>query len=310
MEVPANITKVAISGPLAQIVIFSLAPEKLVGIAVPWNKGAEEFFDTDLYNLPLLGQLYGSKGELNLESLLASGAEVVIDVGEPKNTIVEDMDDLQEQTGLPFVHITATTETTGDAYRLLGQLLDLEKEAEILAEYCEQTYRRTEEIANSVEKANVLYCLGDKGLNVIAAGSFHAEVIDLIANNLAVVDNPSSKGTGNEVDLEQILNWNPDVILFEKDSIFATAADDPVWQKITAIKEGRYFEVPDNPYNWMGFPPSVQRSLGMIWMAQLLYPETAGYDLAAEVRQYYRLFYHCDLSAAQYDQLVLNSLAH
>ena len=37
-------------------------------------------------------------------------------------------------------------------------------------------------------------------------------------------------------------------------------------------------EVPNGPYNWMGFPPSVQRMLGMMWMAKLLYPETVDYD--------------------------------
>lgn len=57
-------------------------------------------------------------------------------------------------------------------------------------------------IADSVDKVNLLYITGDEGLNVIAQGSFHAEVIDLLSNNLAVVDEPSSKGTGNEVDME------------------------------------------------------------------------------------------------------------
>lgn len=308
VEVPSNITKVAISGPLAQIAIFALAPDKLVGIATPWDKAAEEFLNTEYYNLPVLGQLYGGKGELNLETLLASGAQVVIDVGEPKQSIVEDMDDLQKQTGIPFVHITATTGSMGDAYRMLGKLLNMGDQAETLAKYCDQTYKRTQDIANSVSKANLLYCSGDKGINVIAKGSYHSEIIDLLSNNLAVVDNPSSKGTGNEVDMEQILKWNPDVILFAPGSIYSTVGTDPAWQKVTAIKEGRYYEVPNVPYNWMGFPPSVQRYLGMMWMAQLLYPETAKYDLYKEVENYYKLFYHCDISKEQYQKLVANSI--
>lgn len=307
VEVPANITKIAISGPLAQIVVFALAPDKLVGISTPWDKSAEEFLDTQYYDLPVLGQLYGGKGELNLETLLASGAQVIIDVGEPKKNIVEDLDELQKQTGIPFVHITTMTETMGDAYRMLGKLLNMEEQAQVLAEYCEQTYKRTQEIAGSVNKVNLLYCLGDKGLNVIAKDSYHSEVIDLLSNNIAVVDNPSSKGTGNEVDMEQILNWNPEVIIFEPNSIYEAAGTDPVWQNINAIKEGRYYEVPSSPYNWLGFPPSVQRYLGMIWMSQLLYPETAKYDLYKEVQNYFELFYHCGISMEQYEKLVANS---
>ena len=308
VTVPAKIEKIAVSGPLAQIVLFALCPDKFVGIANAWDVSAAQFLTAEYYNLPELGQFYGGKGELNLETLLASGAQVVIDVGEPKDSAVSDLDALQEQTGLPFVHVSASIATMGDAYRKLGELLGLEDEAETLAAYCDDIYARTQSIAQSVEKANLLYITGDQGLNVIAQNSYHAEIIDLLSNNLAVVDDPSSKGTGNEVDMEQILKWNPDVILFAPGSIYATVADDPVWQQVTAIKNGAYYEVPQGPYNWMGFPPSVQRYLGMMWMAQLLYPETAQYDLYAETANYFKMFYHCDLTQEQFDALVQNSI--
>lgn len=308
VELPADITKIAISGPLAQIVLFALCPDKLVGVASKWDATAEQYLATEYYNLPELGQLYGGKGELNLETLLASGAQVVIDVGEPKDSIVSDLDALQEQTGIPFVHITATASTMAEAYTKLGELLNMPEEAKTLSDYCAKVYARTLEIANSAQKVNLIYCLGDTGLNVIANGSYHAEILDLLANNVAVVDDPSSKGSGNEVDMEQILLWNPEVILFAPGSIYSTVGSDPAWQQVNAIKNGTYYEVPMGPYNWMGFPPSVQRYLGMMWMAQLLYPDTAQYDLYTEVATYFKLFYHSELTQAQYDALVANSI--
>ena len=308
VELPADITKIAISGPLAQIVLFALCPDKLVGVASKWDATAEQYLATEYYNLPELGQLYGGKGELNLETLLASGAQVVIDVGEPKDSIVSDLDALQEQTGIPFVHITATASTMAEAYTKLGELLNMPEEAKTLSDYCAKVYARTLEIANSAQKVNLIYCLGDTGLNVIANGSYHAEILDLLANNVAVVDDPSSKGSGNEVDMEQILLWNPDVILFAPGSIYSTVGSDPAWQQVNAIKNGTYYEVPMGPYNWMGFPPSVQRYLGMMWMGQLLYPDTAQYDLYTEVATYFKLFYHSELTQAQYDALVANSI--
>ena len=308
VTVPVQIDRIAVSGPMAQIVLFALCPDKLVGISNAWDESAAQYLDTEYYNLPLLGQLYGGKGELNLETLLESGAQVVIDVGEAKGSIVEDLDALQEQTNIPFVHIDAALASMDETYTLLGDLLGMPDEAKALADYCRSTYDRALTIADSVEKANLLYVTGDAGLNVIAQGSYHAEVIDLLSNNLAVVDDPSSKGTGNEVDMEQILNWNPDVILFAPDSIYDTVAGDAAWQGVTAIQNGAYYEVPMGPYNWMGFPPSVQRLLGMLWMAKVLYPEAADYDLYTEAAQYFKLFYHCDLTREQYDALVANSL--
>ncbi len=308
VEIPYNLEKIAISGPLAQIVLFSLAPDRLVGIANEWDEGAKEYFDEKYYNLPTLGQLYGGKGELNLEVLLNSGAEIVIDVGEPKGSVKEDLDALSEQTGIPFVHITMTTDTAADAYRMLGELLGMKDEAEVLAAYCDTVLARTKEIAASVEKTKVVYCLGEAGLNVIAKGSFHGEVIDLLCDNVAVVEDVSSKGSGNEVTMEQLLLWDPEVILFAPDSIFGSVGADPTWQELSAIKSGKFYEVPFGPYNWMGFPPSVQRYLGMIWLSQLLYPEVAQYDAFTEVANYFKLFYHCELSQDQIGQMMLNSL--
>ena len=309
VTLPTNLTKIAVSGPLAQIVVFAIAPEMMVGIANGWADEAKGLIPDEYYNLPELGQLYGGKGELNLETLLQSGAEVVIDVGERKDGMTEDLDALQEQTGIPFVHVDCYTGSMGDTYRALGALLgNKDDEAKALSEYCDKIYNRTNEIANSVEKVNLLYCLGDKGENVIAQGSYHAEVIDLLSNNLAVVDSPSSKGSGNEVDMEQILKWNPDVILFAPGSIYATVGEDATWQGVNAIKNGNYYEVPVGPYNWMGFPPSVQRMLGMMWMAKILYPEAADYDLYTEVAEYFQLFYHTTLSEDAYNALVANSI--
>ena len=308
VTVPAQIDKVAVSGPLAQIVLFALCPDKLVGVANEWDESAQQYLDEKYYNLPLLGQLYGGKGELNLETLLSSGAQVVIDVGEAKSTIVEDMNDLQEQTGIPFLHIDAKLVSMDETYTMLGDLLGMADEAKALADYCRTTYDSVKSAVDGVEKADLLYITGATGLNVIAQGSFHAEVIDLLSSNLAVVDEPSSKGTGNEVDMEQILNWNPDVILFAPGSIYDTVAGNESWQTISAIQSGKYYEVPMGPYNWMGFPPSVQRLLGMTWMAKVLYPEAADYDLYTEVSTYFELFYHCDLTQAQYDALVANSI--
>lgn len=308
ITVPARIDKVAVSGPLAQIVVFALCPDKLVGVANEWDESAQQFLDEKYYNLPLLGQLYGGKGELNLETLLSSEAQVVIDVGEAKSTIVEDMDALQEQTGIPFVHIDAKLASMDETYTMLGDLLGMADEAKALADYCRTTYDSVKSAVDGVEKADLLYITGDTGLNVIAQGSFHAEVIDLLSSNLAVVDEPSSKGSGNEVDMEQILNWNPDVILFTPGSIYATVGEDAAWQGVTAIQNGAYYEVPMGPYNWMGFPPSVQRLLGMQWMAKVLYPDAVDYDMYEAASTYFQMFYHCDLTQEQYDALVANSL--
>ena len=260
--------------------------------------------------MPVIGQLYGGKGEINLEELLAVAPQLVIDIGEAKDGMAEDLDALQQQTGIPFVHIDAYLDNTAEMFRIVGDLLGAEEQAEKLAAYWTTHFDMVNDILDEVgdSKAELLYIAGDEGLNVIANGAYHSEVIDMFSNNIAIVENPSSKGTGNEVDMEQLLMWNPQYLIFDSESIYDQVAERPEWQNMDAVKAGRYYEVPAGPYSWLGFPPSVQRILGMMWMEQLFYPEYCDFDLKEAVTEYYSLFYHCELTDAQYEALVANSL--
>lgn len=305
-NIPDRITSIAVSGPLTQIIVYAFAPELLVGFSSDWSETARQYIPERYLSLPVLGQLYGGKGTLNLEELLVADPDIVLDIGEPKDSISADMDSLSEMTGIPFIHLDATIDTMGDTLRQLGELTGLTDRAEEYASYCEKLYGRTLDIMEQVgdNKVKVLYCMGDNGCSVIAKNSYHSEVLDLMTDNVAVIDSPSSKGTGSETDLEQILVWDPDHIIFEKGSIFDSVASDPAWQSVRAIQSGHLSEAPADPYNWLGFPPSIQRYLGMLWLADLLYPEYCDYDLKTEVKEFYRMFYHIELTDDQYDLLI------
>ena len=312
VPLPANITKIAITGPLSQIYILPLAGDMLVGVSTAYAEDAQAYLPAYIYEKTEIGQLYGGRGEMDLEALLAAAPDVVIDIGEPKGTIADDLDALTEQTGIPFIHIDATVATAPEAYRILGKLLGREEKAEELAVWCENTYAMITDMMMQVDAAGarktLLYCLGDKGVNVIAKGSFHAETINFMSDNLAVVEEVVSSGAGNEVDLEQILLWNPDVIIFAPDSCYENIASSTQWQGIGTVSRGDFYKTPTGPYGWLSSPPAVQRYLGMLWLGQLLYPEYTQYDLQTEVTEYYKLFYGCELTDAMYRELMANAL--
>lgn len=312
VTVPYEVTKIAISGPLSQVYILPLAGDMLVGVSNAFSEDAEVYLPDYIFEMTEIGQLYGGKGEMDLEALLVADPDVVIDIGDSKDTITEDMDSLTEQTGIPFVHIDATVATTPDAYRLLGQLVGREAKAEELASYCQNVLDMTASMMEKVDADNarktLLYCLGDAGVNVIAEGSFHAETINTMSRNLAVVEDVVSKGSGNEVDLEQIMVWNPEVIIFAPDSIYDSVGSLDGWQSVSAIAEGKYYKTPYGPYGWLSSPPAVQRYLGMLWLGELLYPDYTEYDLQEEITKYYKLFYDCELTGEMYDALLENAV--
>lgn len=312
VTLPAKITKIAVSGPLSQIYMIPLAGDMLVGVSNAYAEDAQVYLPAYLSEKTEIGQLYGGKGEMDLEALLAAAPDVVIDVGEPKKTMAEDLAALTDQTGIPFIHIDATVATAPETYRTLGKLLGREEKAEELAAWCEDTYSMITAMMETVDadgaRKSMLYCLGDKGTNVMAVGSFHAETVNLMSRNLAVLEEVSFSGDGNQVDLEQILLWNPEFIVFDPAGCYENVAENAQWQELTAIESGNYYKTPYGPYGWLSSPPSVQRYLGMLWLGQLLYPEYTEYDLQTKVTEYYKLFYGCELTEEMYQNLVVNAL--
>ena len=306
--IPENITKIAISGPLSQVYILPLAGDMLVGVSKAFAEDAEKYLPEEIFHKTEIGQLYGGKREMDLEALLAADPDVVIDIGQAKGSMAEDLTALTEQTGIPFIHVEASVSTAAEAYRMLGELLGREEKAEELAFWCETTYQNMNDLMAQVDADNarktLLYCLGERGTNVIAEGSFHAETVNLMSQNLAVIEDVVSSGDGNEVDLEQILLWNPDVIVFSYDSCYDSIAESAEWQSISAVENGNYYEAPYGPYGWLSSPPAVQSYLGMLWLGNLLYPEYVSYDLQEEVCEYYELFYGCELTEEMYQELV------
>jgi iron complex transport system substrate-binding protein len=230
---------------------------------------------------------------------------VIIDIGEPKAGIADDMNDISRATGIPVIHITADMRGTAEAFRTLGSLLFREGKGLALAHFCQKTLAAADAVMQRAGEAKktALFCVGPLGTNVMAKGSFHSEIFDWMTGNLAIVANPSSRATGNETSMEQILFWDPEVIIFGPESVYSGTGNDHLWQLTRAFQSGQYFRVPQGPYNWMGAPPSINRYLGILWLAKQLYPQFANYDLYTECAEYYNLFYGYTLSRARFDQL-------
>ena len=165
VSVPQNARRIAITGPLSQVYILPLAGDLLVGVCNEFTSDAAKYLPEDIFSKTEIGQLYGGKGEMDLEALLSAAPEIVVDIGEPKDSMAQDLNALQEQTGIPFVHIDATVRTAPDAYRELGRLLGREEKAEELALWLEATYANITAMMERVEadgaRVRVLYCLGD-----------------------------------------------------------------------------------------------------------------------------------------------------
>ena len=312
VEVPKDITRVAPSGAVATMFLASVCPEYMVCISSTPSSGQYKYLDERLIKLPTTGQLYGSKSTINLEALLTAEPQVIIDLGDAKDGISRDMDALQKQTRIPVVFIEADLNHMAAAFRSLGQLLSgKEERCEELAGYVEETLQIAAENSAKVrddERVSVMYTSGVSGLNTNAKGSTQEQVLGLVgADNAIVVEDVSNKGGGNTVNMEQLYNFDPDVILFTSGSYYEKAAEDPAWRELRAVQNGDYYEIPSLPYNWMSNPPSLNMLLGVRWLGNLLYPQYYDYDMAAEAQRAYKLLWDYELSGEEVSEMLADS---
>ena len=311
VEVPTVIDRIAPSGHTANQVLLTMAPEKMVGLSQELSEDQQKYLGVDTSDLPVFGAIFGAKGDLNKEAIAAADPQVIIDTGVLDDDVASGLDQLQEELGIPCVFIETNMDDYGASYEKLGELLGMEERGNELSEYCQNAYDEVVDVMSTIsddERANVLYLMGEDGTNVIAKGTQQAEVVDLVADNLAVMDNPSNTGMGSETSLEQIALWNPDLIVFASGSIYDTVADDPAWDGIAAIDNGNYYEAPGTPYNWLNSPPTVNQVMGMQWLPRLLYPDKFDDSIADVTKSYYSTFYGYDLSDDELDELIANAL--
>jgi len=312
VEIPTNLERVAVSGAMSQQVMFTIAPELLVGLCDEMSDAEKLYIGEQYAALPVFGQIYGGKGSFNKEAVASASPQLVVDIGEAKKGIESDLDELQNSIGVPCVHIEAKLGTFGDAYKMLGELLNRPERAQELAAYCDKTYNSTVGVLETIpegERVKAAFMLGDAGLNAMAKGTFQAGVIDLVCDNVAVVEGAKGSGLGSEVSFEQVALWNPSLIVFGPDSIYETVGNDEAWQTIDAIKNGNYYEIPAAPYNWLSTPPSVNQLMGLQWMSRLCYPDKFDDSIADVTKEYYKTVYGYTLGDDECAKLIANSIA-
>lgn len=203
---------------------------------------------------------------------------------------------------------------TPDAYRTAGKILGNEDHAEELAAYCENAYQEVTDAVAQVpesERITVYYAEGPDGLKTEPQQSPHFTTFAVAGAVDAAQCEMNGGGGMTQVSLENVITWNPQVIIAWDDT-YQSGADDLIrtssdWESIDAVQNGRVYTLPCLPYAWGDRPPSVTRYIGMQWLANKLYPEYYDVDMVAKTQEFYKLFYQVDLTEEQAKEVLFES---
>ena len=82
---------------------------------------------------------------------------------------------------------------------------------------------------------------------------------------------------------------------------------DEKWSHISAVKNGRFYTMPNAPFAWCDRPPGVNHLLGVQWIASMLYLDRYDVDMVEEVKNFYSFLYSVDLTDDDARELLGNS---
>ena len=315
VTVPAaeNIESVFSAGPVAAIFLYMVAPDKLLG----WNyelNDVEKSIILDKYqDLPN----FGMGDAVNYEAVIAANPTIAINSGKINDTMVSDCDALSESLGIPVVAVDNELNNSAEAFRFMGELRGVEDHAEELAQYAEQVFTDINALSDIPEekKVSVYFGNGEDSLETAPRGSQHAQILDAI-NAVNVADLELGDGSRVQISAEQLLAWDPDVIVVngepKADKSGNSAAEDilsnPDYASLKAVQDQKVYGTPNAPFSWVDRPAGPNRLIGMRWFSALIYPEYIKCDINEEIHKFFDLFYHVDLSDEQLENVLKGTL--
>jgi iron complex transport system substrate-binding protein len=318
VKIPAVIKSVYSTSPMGEIIMYTLSPSKIAGMT--WTLDAEEksMLLDEYVKKPVLGGWFGKNTTGNPEVIIKAHPDIVLSMGDIDNTSISTSKRIEGQLGIPVVMLDGNLSSIDITYKMLGDIINEKKRADTLADYCRLTIDTIKHVASKIpfdKRIRVYYAEGTDGLQTDPKGTMHAEIID-IAGGINVAEVPALKGYGRaSVSFEQLLVWKPEIVLVCLDHGFAHGTENynniissNSWQAIDAVAKNNIYCIPSIPFNWLDRPPSVNRMIGMRWLADLLYHDRFKMDIRKETEFFYELFYHKKLTPAELDMILTNAV--
>ncbi|ETW10826.1 iron ABC transporter periplasmic binding protein [Roseivivax marinus] len=306
VEVPGEIETVFAAGPPASVLVYVVAPETLTGWPRALRPEEGDYIAEPYRDLPETGRLTGRSGEANLERVLEIEPDLILDFGSVRGTYVDLANRVQAQTGIPYILIDGRFENTPEALRLLGEVLGKPERGEQLAGDAEDTFARIDAILAEVpeeDRPRTYLARGPDGLETGMKGSINTEIIERAGGANVADDGGRTQGLV-QVSPEQVIVADPEIVVTWDPTFYDRVWEDSLWAGVDAVREGQVYLSPTAPFGWIDRPPSLNRMMGLRWMARLFYPERWEGDLRDETAEFYKTWYQVELGDAELDRLL------
>lgn len=243
-------------------------------------------------------------GEINIEELMKVDPDVYFELSTNQDTI-----DQARAAGINTVAIKAIDAAAAEPLATFNSWLELTAQIADTHERSDKFLATGQAVQDEItakikdltpeQKPNALmvYQLSDQSITVSGKGFFGNQWLNATgANDVAENDVQGRK----DVNMEQIYNWNPEVIYLtnftpiQPEDLYNNTIAGQDWSQVEAVKNKQVYKIPLGIYRW--FPPSGDAPLMLKWLASKNQPTLFDYNMTEEIRAYYKDFYEYDLT--------------
>lgn len=292
VEIPQPVYRVISAyGPATALVYSVGAGDRLVsasylGARDPQGAAAMERIDPRFQEI--MGDDNFNQDDFNIEQAALLEPDLVLTSARADWLDVSDQLDISV-----FLFEAETPDLLMEAVLLTGQLFGphTTAQAEAWVSYYEMVVTRiasqTEAIPED-ERPQVLFT-GTNPLRVASGDMLQTDIIEF-AGGVSV--SAELFGFWNDVNMEQIAIWDPEVIIVPPYGGASVEAitESPEWQILDSVQAGFVYRMPKLVAPWD--TPAPDSVLGIIWMAQLLNPDLVDLDCSEETQYFYNTFYN------------------
>jgi iron complex transport system substrate-binding protein len=303
--VPDRVARVMTANPAADVLVFVLAPEKLLGWSAPLPRDRRGYLPAKFARLPTLGGVMQSNPGEATQLVARLHPDLIIEVSPVSPEAAARAESIEQQTGVPYIILDNDIQATPQTLRNTGALLGVAQRAGDLANYTDNAIdalRGRLLIAPADERPLVYYGRGPDGLETGLGGAQAVAAID----QAGVINVAARLGRGEltTVSRDQVLHWNPAIIIAEQRSFYTSLQRGTAWRGLNAVGNKRIYLAPAAPFGWIDDPAGVNRIIGLYWLTALFYPDQYQEDLRTNAREFYDKFYRVRLTDRQLDALV------
>lgn len=303
--VPDRIGRVMTANPAADVLVFVLAPEKLMGWSAPLSRGQRVYIPPNFARLPITGGVVRPNSAEAVQMVARMRPDLIIEASPITPEAAARADQIQQQTGVPYLVLDNGVEATAHNLRTVGALLGAAERGDDLAKYTDyaiDALRGRLLIAPADERPIVYYGRGPDGLETGLGGSQAMAAID----QAGVINIAARLGRGEltRVTRDQIIDWNPAIIIAQQRNFYDVLLHSTAWRGLIAVAGKRVYLEPADPFGWIDDPPGVNRIIGLYWLAGLFYPDQYQEDLRTAAREFYDKFYRIKMTDRQLEGLV------